>query len=67
MPNIDNLKPIQEFTNHFAPKLGIKPNSLKVMIDRNQQELMELKAVFKSRGKARLIDSEKFLEWYLNH
>ncbi|QCU90257.1 hypothetical protein [Thiomicrorhabdus sediminis] len=67
MPNIESLKPIKEFAEQYAPKLGIKPNSIKVTIDRNQAELIELGAVFKSRGKSRLINPEKFFEWYMEH
>lgn len=67
MPNIESLKPIKEFAEIYAPKLGVKPNSVKVTIDRHQSELIELGAVFKCRGKSRLINPEKFFEWYLGH
>ncbi|AEG31538.1 hypothetical protein [Thiomicrospira cyclica] len=67
MPSIDNLQPISQFAESFSQRLGIKPRSLKMMIDRNQDELIQTGAVFKTKGKSRLIDSQAFMAWYLNH
>ena len=67
MPNLDNLKPISQFTKDYAPRLGLKPNSLTMQINRHQDELIQAQAVFKTRGKGRLIDTEKFMNWYLCH
>lgn len=67
MPNIDNLIPIAQFADAYADRLGIKPRSLRMMIDRQQDELIERGAVFKTKGKSRLIDQQAFMQWYLNH
>lgn len=67
MPNIENLKPIADFANEYSYRLGVKPRSLRVMIDRKQAELIEAGAVFRTRGKSRLVNPEAFMSWYLCH
>ncbi|WP_019896258.1 hypothetical protein [Hydrogenovibrio halophilus] len=67
MPTIDNLKPIKDFAESYADKFGVKPKSLIIQIDRNQKELIEAGAVYKTRGKSRMIDADAFLRWYLCH
>ncbi|MBE0471442.1 MAG: hypothetical protein IBX55_18275 [Methyloprofundus sp.] len=67
MPNLDNLKPIAIFADEYSQRLGVKPRSIRMMIDRNQNELIEAQAVFKTKGKSRLIDGDKFMQWYIQH
>lgn len=61
-----NLQPINQFSNEFSGFIGIKPEAVKRMIDRNFCELNSIGAVFKTKGKSRLVDHKKFMEWYLN-
>ena len=67
MPNLENLKPIQLFADEYAQRLGVKPRSIRMMIDRNQEELIQVNAVFKTKGKSRLIDAQAFMAWYIEH
>ncbi|MFA6699937.1 MAG: hypothetical protein WCS28_07170 [Thiomicrospira sp.] len=67
MPNINDLTPIAQFADEYSQRLGVKPRSLRMMIDRNQDELINAGAVFKTKGKSRLIDAQKFMAWYLEH
>ena len=67
MPNIDNLKPIAIFADEYAQRLGVKPRSIRMMVDRNQSALIEAGAVFRTKGKSRLIDAQAFMQWYINH
>lgn len=61
-----NLKPINQFSNEFSEFIGIKPDAVKRMIDRHFGELNRIGAVFKTKGKSRLVDHKKFMEWYLD-
>lgn len=67
MPHITDLTPIAQFADNYAQHLGIKPRSLRMMIDRNQDELINAGAVFKTKGKGRLIHAQNFMAWYLEH
>lgn len=67
MPNLDDLKPLPQFAEEYSQRLGVKPRSIRMMVDRNQSELMEMQAIFKTKGKSRLVDPNKFMAWYIGH
>ncbi len=56
-----------KLAKEIAPYLGLQPNSIMQQINRNSEDLLRLKIIFKTRGKSRLIDPDKFINWYLNH
>lgn len=62
-----SLRPIKVFADEVSSSLGVKPESVLQQINRNLDELISLKAIYKTKGKSRLVDPEKFLQWYLQH
>ncbi|BBP43533.1 hypothetical protein [Thiosulfativibrio zosterae] len=60
------VKPIVTFAKEFAPQIGVKPEAIRRMIDRNFYELRDQGIVFNSKGKSRLVNPERFFEWYLS-
>jgi hypothetical protein len=62
-----NLKPAKAFAAEASNSLGVKPGSILQQINRNLDELLSIGAVYKTKGKSRLVDPEKFINWYLNH
>ena len=63
---IENLKPIIQFSNDSAQIFGVKPEAIRRMIDRNYDELKTIGAVFKTKGRGRVVNPDKFLKWYLD-
>lgn len=64
---IKRLVPPKIMAKEIAHYLGLQPNSILQQINRNSKDLLRLKIVYKTKGKSRLIDPEKFIHWYLNH
>lgn len=61
------LKPLPKFCEEASEQLLVKATSVRALVLRNITELVEQKAVFKTRGKAYLVDPDAFMRWYLNH
>jgi hypothetical protein len=62
-----SLKPAKAFAAEASNPLGVKPGSILQQINRNLDELLSIGAVYKTKGKSRLVDPQKFMNWYLNH
>ena len=61
------LKPLPKFCEEASAQLLVKAASVRALVLRNLDELVDKKAVFKTRGKAYLVDPEAFMRWYLSH
>jgi len=62
----NELKPIVKFAEESAPFFGVKPQAIRRTIDRNYDELKAIGAVFKTKGRGRVVNPDKFLKWYLD-
>lgn len=64
---IEKLVQLKKMAEDIAPFLGLQPKSIMQQINRHSEDLLKRNIIFKTRGKSRLIDPEKFIDWYVKH
>jgi len=64
MNNFVKVKTLGGLMKH---RLDTTTIAIKGICDRHADELIEKGVMFRAKGNGRLIDPEKFVEWYMGH
>ena len=64
---MNNFVKVKTLGQLMESRLDTTRIAIKGLCDRHADELISQGVMFRARGNGRLVDPDKFFEWYMNH